>query len=108
MPFSFSGKLPLSSLLSVGSSAQFCTSQKPRTKYSLSSRLKFETHLQMIPEDETPEALNGTSDVKSTSPNSKRVSPPKQEFGSTARRMGRKLILRSIPPFPSLSSTGEQ
>ena len=108
MPFSFSGKLPFSSLLSVGSSAQFCTSQKPRTKYSLSSRLKFETHLQMIPEDETPEALNSTSDVKSTSPNSKRVSPPKQEFGSTARRMGRKLILRSIPPFPSLSSTGEQ
>ncbi|KAM4108632.1 hypothetical protein ACB094_03G059400 [Castanea mollissima] len=108
LPFSFSGKLPLSSLLSVGSSAQFCTSQKPRTKYSFSSRLKFETHLQMIPEDETPEALNSTSDVKSTSPNSKRVSPPKQEFGSTARRMGRKLILRSIPPFPSLSSTGEQ
>ena len=45
----------------------------------------------MIPKDETFEFLNGTSDVKSTSPNSKRVSPPKKEFGSSiAQRMGRK------------------
>uniref|UniRef100_A0A2N9FIW0 CRC domain-containing protein n=1 Tax=Fagus sylvatica TaxID=28930 RepID=A0A2N9FIW0_FAGSY len=108
LPFSFNGKLPLSSMLAVGSSPQFCTSQKHTTKYSFCSRTKFETHLQMIPEDETPETLNSTGDVKSTSPNSKRVSPPKQEFGSSTAWSGRKLILRSIPPFPSLTSPGEQ
>lgn len=45
----------------------------------------------MNPEDETFESLNSISDVKSTSPYSKRVSPPKKEFGSSiARKMGRK------------------
>ena len=71
------------------------------------------SHLQMIPEDGTLEAIERSgcpqsSSVKSTSPNSKRVSPPYREFGSlTARRSGRKLILRSIPAFPQLSNNND-
>ncbi|KAL6278776.1 hypothetical protein ACE6H2_022377 [Prunus campanulata] len=89
---SFSGKPKIFSLRSVLSSPQ------P------------EKHLQVIPEEGTLEALNNScsqpSGVKSTSPNSKRVSPPHggSEFGSAAWRGGRKLVLRSIPPFPTLAS----
>ncbi|EXB39198.1 hypothetical protein L484_006166 [Morus notabilis] len=93
---------PRTSLYSIGSSPQL-GNRENREKIS------FESHLQMIPEDGTLETLESscpqTSGVKSTSPNSKRVSPPYREFGSlTARRSGRKLILRSIPAFPQLSS----
>jgi len=74
---------------------------------------KYEKHLQVIPEDETPEILNRnclpTSGVKSVSPNSKRVSPPHHGFGpSTTWRRGRKLILRSVSPSPSLNPPCEQ
>lgn len=71
------------------------------------------SQLQMIPEDGTLESMetNGcpqTNSIKTTSPNSKRVSPPYREFGSlTARRSGRKLILKSIPAFPQLSNHDE-
>lgn len=96
----------MSSRPSIESSPQFDIEENPE-------KSTFESHLQMIPEDGTLETLETScqetsSGVKSTSPNSKRVSPPYREFGSlTARRSGRKLILRSIPAFPQLSSHHE-
>ncbi|KAB2630034.1 protein tesmin/TSO1-like CXC 3 [Pyrus ussuriensis x Pyrus communis] len=92
---------------------QLTSSSNGRPKiFSLHSALsssQHEKHLQAIPEDVTPETLASScsqpSGLKSTSPNSKRVSPPhsSSEFGS-AWRGGRKLVLRSIPPFPTLES----
>jgi hypothetical protein len=42
--------------------------------------------------------------VKTTSPNGKRVSPPHHALSiSPNRKGGRKLILKSIPSFPSLT-----
>ncbi|KAJ0264750.1 CRC domain-containing protein TSO1 [Hirschfeldia incana] len=69
--------------------------------------------LETVAEDKTenmPEILSDTpiTTVKAISPNSKRVSPPhigSSESGSILgkRTNGRKLILRSIPAFPSLN-----
>ncbi|XP_010488309.1 PREDICTED: CRC domain-containing protein TSO1 isoform X1 [Camelina sativa] len=66
-----------------------------------------------VTEDKTeimPEILLNSpiANIKAISPNSKRVSPPQlgsSESGSNLRRRGngRKLILRSIPAFPSLN-----
>lgn len=57
--------------------------------------------------EEMPDVLkeaNSTSNgVKTTSPNGKRVSPPHNALSiSPNRKGGRKLILKSIPSFPSL------
>ncbi|KAI4311288.1 hypothetical protein MLD38_036193 [Melastoma candidum] len=66
--------------------------------------------LQSNPEDEFPGILYGDAptigQTKATSPTSKRVSPPHVDSGSTLgqRSGGRRVILRSIPAFPSLSS----
>ena len=67
-----------------------------------------EKHFQTVAEDEMPEILRGISSpgtgIKTSSPNGKRISPPQCELGSTpGRRSGRKLILQSIPSFPSLT-----
>lgn len=97
LPFTFSGKRPLSYFASVKTSPRLCT--------------RFQKPVGLIPEDETHEAPNGASGVISVSPKSKRVSSPNRKFGSsTAWRHGRKvkLTLRSIPPFPSLTPPGEQ
>ena len=110
LPFTFGGgKPPKSSLLSAGSSSQMLTGQKFGPSSLICRIPKFEKHLEMIPEDGTPEILQaGAGAVKSTSPNSKRVSPPHHKIGSTrAWRSGRKLILRSIPSFPSLNPCQE-
>ncbi|KAK9160906.1 hypothetical protein Syun_007247 [Stephania yunnanensis] len=68
---------------------------------------RFEKHFQVIPDDETPEILKNCSPisgVKTSSPNCKRISPPHNAFvSSPGRRSSRKLILRSIPAFPSLN-----
>ncbi|XAR63616.1 hypothetical protein NMG60_11023622 [Bertholletia excelsa] len=70
---------------------------------------KFGRRLQMIPENETineilQDSYSPTRGVNSTSPNCKRVSPPLRRLRSfPALRNGRRLILRSIPSFPSLS-----
>ncbi|KAL6880638.1 hypothetical protein ACP4OV_012203 [Aristida adscensionis] len=49
------------------------------------------------------EATSPTNCVKTTSPNGKRVSPPHNALSiSPNRKGGRKLILKSIPSFPSL------
>ncbi|CAN6575509.1 unnamed protein product [Malus baccata var. baccata] len=83
--------------------------QKIFSLHSVVSSPQLEKHLQAIPEDGTLETLASSGSHKSSSPNSKRVSPPHSgsEFGS-AWRGGRKLVLRSIPPFPTLESPRKQ
>uniref|UniRef100_A0A0A9D7B2 Uncharacterized protein n=1 Tax=Arundo donax TaxID=35708 RepID=A0A0A9D7B2_ARUDO len=61
----------------------------------------------MILGDSTSETLTGDSSpqtsVKVVSPNKKRISPPRFGTGlSPICKSGRKLILKSIPSFPSL------
>ncbi|XP_040985882.1 protein tesmin/TSO1-like CXC 3 isoform X1 [Juglans microcarpa x Juglans regia] len=108
LPFSSNGKLSRSSFLTVGPSSGLYTSQKLGKLNILRSLPKLERRFQTVPEDEMPEILCGDSSpstgIKSASPNSKRVSPPHGDFGSSpSRRSGRKLILQSIPSFPSLT-----
>ncbi|XP_010259114.1 PREDICTED: CRC domain-containing protein TSO1-like [Nelumbo nucifera] len=106
LPFASSGKPPRSSVCSIGSSPQLHTSQRLGKPDLLHPQPKFERHFQVIPEDDTPEILKGDcspiSGVKMSSPNCKRVSPPHLGL-SPNRRSGRKLILQSIPSFPSLT-----
>ncbi|KAK4750112.1 hypothetical protein SAY87_027561 [Trapa incisa] len=69
---------------------------------------KFEKPPQQLEgEDEMPQVLRGTTSgmsQKTASPNGKRVSPPHGELSSTpSLRSGRRLILQSIPSFPSLT-----
>lgn len=109
-PITSSGPFSGSLLLAVGPSTQTCTDQKLGTDF-FCHQPKFEMHLPAIPEEETPEILttscSPTCGVKSASPNCKRVSPPHHGFGSSATWRSRKLILRSVPPFPSLNSPCE-
>ncbi|ESR33242.1 hypothetical protein CICLE_v10004441mg [Citrus x clementina] len=107
LPFSTKCKPPRS-LLSIGSSSGFFTGHNYGKPNILRSQPKFEKSLQTAPEDEMPEILRGNctpcSGIKTSSPNSKRVSPPHTILGSSpSRRSGRKLILQSIPSFPSLT-----
>nr|GMD70456.1 protein tesmin/TSO1-like CXC 2 isoform X2 [Ipomoea batatas] len=100
------------SILGVGSSSggTYAASQglgRPRFFRPLP---KFHKQFESIEEDEIPSTLQGNTSptsgvVKSTSPNSKRVSPPHTEFETSPgrRSSSRKLILQSIPSFPSLT-----
>lgn len=61
----------------------------------------------MVLGDSTSDILKGNlspqTSVKVVSPNKKRISPPRMGTGlSPICRSGRKLILKSIPSFPSL------
>ncbi|KAL6292047.1 hypothetical protein ACE6H2_000189 [Prunus campanulata] len=109
LPFSSKNKPPRSSVFSIGgSSSGLYTSQKLGKPNILRPESKFERDSQTVPEDEMPEILQGdgspSTGVKTASPNSKRVCPPNSDFGpSPGRRTGRKLILQSIPSFPSLT-----
>lgn len=108
LPFSSKGKPPRSSILTIGSSSGLLTSHTIGKSSFVGPNFKFEKHFQSNGETEMPEILRANhspiSGIK-TSPNSKRVSPPHHEFGqSPGRRSGRKLILQSIPSFPSLTS----
>lgn len=97
------------------------SSKKPRSSTKLggySSRLEghlksdillspFESYAEMMLGDGTSNVLKGESSpqtsVKVVSPNKKRVSPPRIGTGlSPICKSGRKLILKSIPSFPSL------
>ncbi|CAK9154415.1 unnamed protein product [Ilex paraguariensis] len=107
-PFSSKFKLPRSSFLSIGSSSGLYGSQRSGKPSFCQPPTKFEKHFQTVREDEMPEILHGNcspiSGVKSASPNNKRVSPPHCDFGlSPGQRSSRKLILQSIPSFPSLT-----
>lgn len=107
LPFSSKGKPPRSSFITVASSSSGLYSQKHAKPSILRSQPKFEKHMQTIPDDEMPVILRGdgspSTGIKTVSPNSKRISPPHCHFGSPGRRSGRKLILQSIPSFPSLT-----
>ncbi|KAH7857773.1 hypothetical protein Vadar_016344 [Vaccinium darrowii] len=109
LPFSSKSKPPRSSFLSIGSSSSFYGSQRFGKPNVLQPQPKFEKRIQAVPENEMPEILQGNcspiSGIKSASPNSKRVSPPHcSDFGVSPGRGSRKLILRSIPSFPSLNA----
>uniref|UniRef100_A0A0D9Y188 CRC domain-containing protein n=1 Tax=Leersia perrieri TaxID=77586 RepID=A0A0D9Y188_9ORYZ len=97
------------------------SSKKPRSSTKLggySSRLEgplksdivlspFESYAEMMLGDGTSNTLKGElspqNSVKVVSPNKKRVSPPRIGTGlSPICKSGRKLILKSIPSFPSL------
>lgn len=63
-----------------------------------------------IYDDDTPNILKDASiqpnKVKVTSPNKKRISPPRirlHELGSNSLKSGRKFILKAVPSFPPLT-----
>ncbi|XP_050218596.1 protein tesmin/TSO1-like CXC 2 [Mercurialis annua] len=106
LPFSSKSKPPRS-FLGIGSSSSsgLYTGQMYSKPNILRPQQK--NQLETVPDDELPEILRGnytpTTGIK-TSPNSKRVSPPQSTLGSSpGLRSGRKLILQSIPSFPSLT-----
>ncbi|XP_022955434.1 protein tesmin/TSO1-like CXC 2 [Cucurbita moschata] len=97
LPFSARSNPLRSSFLNVGSSSGFYAGykhEKPNTA--------------PVSDDAIPNILRGDGSpgagVKTDSPNSMRISPPQSDFGlSPLPRTGRKLILQSIPSFPSLT-----
>lgn len=102
-----SGQTPLSSSLTTVTSASFNSFATLRRFEMPLSQCKLGKLARVDSEDETPAILKGNvspiNSVKATSPNQKRVSPP--QFGtrlSPNHKGGRKLILKSIPSFPSL------
>lgn len=118
VPFSSKKKPPRSSLATSIGTASLCGSSNSssqrlvgKTTFLLPPQPNFDKQFEAAAavEDELPEILqsNGSpiSGIKSAaSPNSKRVSPPHCAFGmSPGRRSSRKLILQSIPAFPSLT-----
>ncbi|CAN8324509.1 unnamed protein product [Cochlearia groenlandica] len=109
LPFSSSKNMmmpPPQSVLGGGSSSSgmFNTQylRKPETSLAQSQTEKsFETV-----SEEMPEILSYSpiDNINAVSPNGKRISPPNLESSSSGRRSGgRKLILHSIPSFPSLT-----
>ena len=103
-PFSSkSKKPPRSSLLSIGGSSSGIYGT-PRFGKLNSIQPLANIHDR---KEEMPEILqrnaSPNSGVKSGSPNSKRVSPPQSIGLSPGQRSSRKLILQSIPSFPSLT-----
>ncbi|XP_039130132.1 protein tesmin/TSO1-like CXC 2 isoform X1 [Dioscorea cayenensis subsp. rotundata] len=104
-----SGQTPLSSSLTTVTSASFNSFATLRRFEMPLSQCKLGKLARVDSEDETPAILKGNvspiNSVKATSPNQKRVSPP--QFGtrlSPNHKGGRKLILKSIPSFPSLNN----
>ncbi|KAL5167857.1 Protein tesmin/TSO1-like CXC 2 [Glycine soja] len=104
LPFSSKGKPPRSFVTTISGSALFA-SQKLGKPNPLWSQAK---HFQTVPDEEMPDILRGDTSpitcIKTSSPNGKRISSPNCDLGlSPSRRGGRKLILQSIPSFPSLT-----
>ncbi|CAI9762179.1 unnamed protein product [Fraxinus pennsylvanica] len=97
-PFSSKNKPPRSSFPSIGSFGKIG---------NFVAQTKSDKHFGNVQEDEMPEFGQGgspNSGIKSSSPNSKRVSPHQSGLGTSPEvRRGRKLILQSIPSFPSLT-----
>ncbi|GAB4843345.1 hypothetical protein Ancab_013311 [Ancistrocladus abbreviatus] len=99
------GKPPRSSSAAIGSSSVLHPSHGSTF---LRSQPKTVKHPQAVSGDEMPAVLqnNGSPSggIKALSPNSKRVSPPHNDLGRSPRlRSSRKMILQSIPSFPSLT-----
>ncbi|KAL8485208.1 hypothetical protein ACS0TY_027489 [Phlomoides rotata] len=105
-PFSSKKKPPRSSLLSNASSSGFHSKATFEKGSFFPPPPKFDKQFETIREDEMPDFLQGRSPVdriKMSSPNGKRVSPPHNAGMSPGLRSSRKLVLESIPSFPSLS-----
>ncbi|CAN6348398.1 unnamed protein product, partial [Urochloa humidicola] len=99
-----SSKKPRSSAKLTGHPSRLCNSQAPLKTDMLMSQ--FGNYAEMVLGDRS-DTLKGNSSpqtsVKVVSPNKKRVSPPRMGTGlSPICKSGRKLILKSIPSFPSL------
>ncbi|KAA3472842.1 protein tesmin/TSO1-like CXC 2 isoform X1 [Gossypium australe] len=105
LPLAYSGKFTGSFPHSIRSSSQLCNIPDHGSSESSLCQSKFNSNLQAIPEDETPKVLKHKClplVLKTNSPpNSKRVSPPHHECSSSTAQRSRKLILKSIPSFPS-------
>ncbi|GAB4851050.1 hypothetical protein Ancab_030348 [Ancistrocladus abbreviatus] len=107
-PVFMKSKPPRSSFATVGSSSGLHPNNGAVRSTFLRSQPKSGKHPQAISEDEMPAALQNNSSpssgIKTLSPNGKRVSPPHHDVGkSPVLRSSRKLILQSIPSFPSLT-----
>ncbi|XVF63063.1 hypothetical protein PTKIN_Ptkin09bG0058700 [Pterospermum kingtungense] len=107
LPFSSKSKPPRS-FTAIGSSSTLYNGLSYAKPNIIRPQNIIEKHFQILADDEMPDILRGnatpSTGVKTSSPNSKRISPPQSELGSTpGRRSGRKLILQSIPSFPSLT-----
>ncbi|VAI13167.1 unnamed protein product [Triticum turgidum subsp. durum] len=100
-----SSKRPRSTTKVLGHPSRLCNSQAPlKTDTVLSP---FENYAEIMFGVGTSDSLKGglspQTSVKVVSPNKKRVSPPRIGTGlSPICKSGRKLILKSIPSFPSL------
>lgn len=115
LPFSSSKNmmLPPQSLLGGGSSSGIFNSQYLRKPDISLTQSRNEKSFESVAEDgaeEMPEIIvhSPTANIKTLSPNSKRVSPPHLDSSTSGsilgrRSGGRKLILQSIPSFPSLT-----
>lgn len=102
------GKPPRSSLAMSGLSSSLHPVDGPGRSTFLRSQSCAEKHHHSVSVDEIPAVLQNTSPpssgLKTLSPNSKRVLSPHNANGqSHGLRSSRKLILQSIPAFPSLS-----
>ncbi|CAI9776812.1 unnamed protein product [Fraxinus pennsylvanica] len=105
-PLSSKNKLPRPSFPSIGSSSGLYTGHGFGKPGFFQSSTRFDKHLETVLEDEMPDFLQAPSPnscIKTSSPNSKRVSPPHSIGTSPSMRSSRKLILQSIPSFPSLT-----
>lgn len=109
------GRLPVKHLLSNKKTQRcsFPSISPPSSFFESRCRQpppKFDKHLETVKEDEIPKSLrerSPISGIKSSSPNSKRVSPPHNAGTSSGLRSSRKLILRFIPSFPSFAPNCE-
>lgn len=105
LPLAYSGKFTGSFPLSIRSSSQLCNTPERCSSESSLGQSKFNSNLQAIPEDETPKVLKHKClplvPKTNSPPNSKRVSPPHHDCSSSTAQRSRKLILKSIPSFPS-------
>ncbi|XVF06284.1 hypothetical protein REPUB_Repub06bG0034200 [Reevesia pubescens] len=99
-PFAYSGKFRGSFPHPLRPSPHLCATQELGSSDSSACQPKFDSHLQateVLKHKFVPVVL------KPISPNCKRVSPPHRECSSSTAWRSRKLILRSVPPFPSFS-----
>ncbi|XP_074307191.1 protein tesmin/TSO1-like CXC 2 [Silene latifolia] len=102
------GKPPRSSLLTITSSSSLHPNEGQGRTTFVTCESKIEKQYQNVTENEIPNVLQISSPprsaLKTLSPNSKRISPPQQGKGQSPKlRTSRKLILQSIPSFPSLT-----
>ncbi|GMI84645.1 TESMIN/TSO1-LIKE CXC 2, TESMIN/TSO1-like CXC 2 [Hibiscus trionum] len=108
LPFAYRGKLAAFFPHSIKPSLQLCSTQEQGSSDSSSCQPRSDSNLHGIPENETteiPKHKGLTLVSKPTSPNCKRVSstPNHPCTSSSLAWRSRKLVLRSIPSFPSLA-----